>query len=110
ILLARHAPLPSPAIHEEAAPPQPGVVTGATNNDLARKHHGRPSHHSRPFPPREPALRTLDAACGWVYQGSVNLLAKELHGWDDPQGGEWSGTVKPLAAAIVARYLELFPR
>src|SRR5262249_41020564 len=37
-------------------------------------------------------------------------LAEELHGWDDPDGREWSRTLKPLTDAVVARYLAYFPR
>ncbi len=44
---------------------------------------------------------------GWAW---LLKLAEELHGWDDPEAREWSHSLKPLADAIVARYLEFFPK
>lgn len=44
---------------------------------------------------------------GWAW---LLKLAEELHGWDDPDGKAWSHNLRPLADAIVARYLEFFPK
>jgi hypothetical protein len=54
-----------------------------------------------------PNSKSFERPYGWAW---LLKLAEELHGWDDPQGREWSRNVKPLADAIVARYLDFFPK
>jgi hypothetical protein len=44
---------------------------------------------------------------GWAW---LLKLAEELRGWDDPDAKRWSENLRPLADAIVARYLEFFPK
>lgn len=44
---------------------------------------------------------------GWSW---LLKLAEELHTWDDADGKAWSKNLKPLADAIVARYLAYFPK
>ena len=44
---------------------------------------------------------------GWAW---LLKLAEELRGWDDPDSRRWSEALRPLADAIVARYLEFFPK
>jgi hypothetical protein len=51
--------------------------------------------------------RTFERPYGWAW---LLKLAEELRGWDDPDARRWSGAVRPLADAIVARYLEFFPK
>ncbi|MCI0683092.1 MAG: DUF2891 domain-containing protein [Gemmataceae bacterium] len=54
-----------------------------------------------------PNTQSFERPYGWAW---LLKLAEELHTWDDPQGKEWSKNVKPLADAIVARYLAYFPK
>ena len=51
--------------------------------------------------------KSFERPYGW---GWLLKLAEELHTWDDPQGQEWSRNLEPLTAAIVARYLNFFPK
>ena len=51
--------------------------------------------------------RPFERPYGWAW---LLKLAEELHGWDDPDGRTWSRNLRPLAAAVVARYLEFFPK
>lgn len=51
--------------------------------------------------------KSFERPYGW---GWLLKLAEELHTWDDPQGREWARNMKPLTQAIVARYLDFFPR
>ena len=44
---------------------------------------------------------------GWAW---LLKLAEQLRGWDDPDAREWSKNLQPLVDAIVARYLDFFPR
>ena len=54
-----------------------------------------------------PNTQSFERPYGWAW---LLKLAEELHAWDDPQGKDWSNNVKPLADAIVARYLAYFPK
>lgn len=51
--------------------------------------------------------KSFERPYGWAW---LLKLAEELHGWDDPDAREWSRNLTPLADAIVARYLDFFPR
>jgi len=44
---------------------------------------------------------------GWAW---LLKLAEELNGWDDPDAKTWSKNLRPLVNAVVARYLEFFPK
>jgi thiol-disulfide isomerase/thioredoxin len=44
---------------------------------------------------------------GWAW---LLKLAEELNGWDDSDARNWSKNLRPLADAVVARYLEFFPK
>jgi Protein of unknown function (DUF2891) len=44
---------------------------------------------------------------GWAW---LLKLAEELYQWDDPDAKAWSKNLLPLADAVVARYLEFFPK
>jgi hypothetical protein len=54
-----------------------------------------------------PNTQSYERPYGWSW---LLKLAEELHGWDDPDGREWSRNLKPLADAIAARYLSYFPK
>lgn len=54
-----------------------------------------------------PNTQSFERPYGWSW---LLKLAEELHTWDDPDAKEWSKNVKPLADAIVARYLAYFPK
>jgi Protein of unknown function (DUF2891) len=51
--------------------------------------------------------KSFERPYGWAW---LLKLAEELHGWDDPDAKVWSKNFRPLADAIVARYLEFFPK
>jgi hypothetical protein len=54
-----------------------------------------------------PNAQSFERPYGWAW---LLKLAEELHGWDDPDGREWSKNVKPLADTVAARYLAFFPK
>lgn len=54
-----------------------------------------------------PNAQSFERPYGWAW---LLKLAEELHGWDDPEAREWSKNLKPLADAIVSRYLAYFPK
>ena len=54
-----------------------------------------------------PLRKSFERPYGWGWQLK---LAEELHTWDDPQGQRWAQNMKPLTKAVVARYLDFFPR
>jgi hypothetical protein len=51
--------------------------------------------------------KSFERPYGWAW---LLKLAEELHGWDDPDAKVWARNLKPLADAIVTRYLEFFPK
>jgi hypothetical protein len=51
--------------------------------------------------------RPFERPYGWAW---LLKLAEELSGWEDPDARAWSRNLRPLADAIVARYLEFFPK
>jgi hypothetical protein len=51
--------------------------------------------------------KSFERSYGWAW---LLKLAQELHGWEDPDGKAWSRNIRPLGAAIVAKYLEFFPK
>lgn len=54
-----------------------------------------------------PNRQSFERTYGWAW---LLKLAEELHGWDDPDGKEWSRNVKPLADVIAARYIAFLPK
>jgi hypothetical protein len=54
-----------------------------------------------------PNSQSFERPYGWAW---LLKLAEELHGWDDPQGREWSKNLQPLVDVLVARYLVFFPK
>ena len=55
----------------------------------------------------QPNHQSFERTYGWAW---LLKLAEELHGWDDPDGRQWSRNLQPLADAIVARYLAFLPK
>src|SRR5262249_25510457 len=51
--------------------------------------------------------KSFERPYGWAW---LLKLAEELHGWDDLEARTWALNLKPLAGALVARYLEFFPK
>jgi hypothetical protein len=51
--------------------------------------------------------RPFERPYGWAW---LLKLADELKGWDDPDAQAWSRNLRPLADAVVTRYLEFFPK
>jgi len=51
--------------------------------------------------------KSFERTYGWAW---LLKLAEELHGWNDADGRSWSQNLKPLAEAMVARFLEFLPR
>lgn len=54
-----------------------------------------------------PNAQSFERPYGWAW---LLKLAEELHGWDDPDGREWSKNLKPLADAVAARFVAYFPK
>jgi hypothetical protein len=54
-----------------------------------------------------PNNQSFERPYGWSW---LLKLAEELHGWDDPDGRQWSRNLRPLTDTIVARYLAYFPK
>ncbi len=54
-----------------------------------------------------PNSQSFERPYGWAW---LLKLAEELHGWDDPDGRQWSKNLQPLVEIIVARYLAFFPK
>lgn len=54
-----------------------------------------------------PHRQSFERMYGWAW---LLKLAEELHGWDEPQGREWSKNLRPLTDTIVARYLAFLPK
>jgi hypothetical protein len=54
-----------------------------------------------------PNRRSFERTYGWAW---LLKLAEELHTWDDLQGQEWAGYLRPLAGAFVSLYLDFLPR
>ncbi len=55
----------------------------------------------------QPGRGSFERTYGWAW---LLKLADELHGWDDPDGREWSANLSPLADAFVGKYLEFLPK
>jgi hypothetical protein len=55
----------------------------------------------------QPNRQSFERTYGWAW---LLKLAEELHGWDDPDGRQWSRNLQPLADAIVTRWLDYFPK
>jgi hypothetical protein len=54
-----------------------------------------------------PEAKAFERPYGWAW---LLKLAEELQGWDDADAKAWSKNLQPLVEAIVARYLDFFPR
>ena len=55
----------------------------------------------------QPNRRSFERTYGWAW---LLKLAEELHGWEDPDGREWSRNLKPLADTLVASYIAFLPK
>jgi hypothetical protein len=55
----------------------------------------------------KPNRKSFERTYGWAW---LLKLAEELQGWDDPQGKTWFANLKPLADAIVQRYIDFIPK
>jgi hypothetical protein len=51
--------------------------------------------------------RSFERPYGWAW---LLKFAEELRDWDDPDARQWSKNLQPLADAIVAKYIEFFPK
>ena len=56
---------------------------------------------------KKPNHKSFERTYGWAW---LLKLAEELHGWDDPDGREWSRNLRPLADTIVDHYLAFLPK
>lgn len=54
-----------------------------------------------------PLAKSYERPYGWSW---LLKLAEELHTWEDPQGKEWSKSLKPLAELIAKQYIDYFPK
>jgi hypothetical protein len=51
--------------------------------------------------------KSFERPYGWAW---LLKLAEELTGWDDPDAKVWAKNIRPLADAIVGRFLNYFPK
>jgi Protein of unknown function (DUF2891) len=51
--------------------------------------------------------KSFERTYGWAW---LLKLAEELHGWDDPDGREWSRNLQPLADTLAASYIAFLPK
>ena len=50
---------------------------------------------------------SFERTYGWAW---LLKLAEELHGWTDEDGKRWSANLRPLAEALVEKYLAFLPK
>ncbi|HZS04280.1 MAG TPA: DUF2891 domain-containing protein [Blastocatellia bacterium] len=55
----------------------------------------------------QPNRQSFERTYGWAW---LLKLAEELHTWDDADGKKWAANLKPLADALVTRYLNFLPK
>ncbi len=55
----------------------------------------------------QPNRKSFERTYGWAW---LLKLAEELESWNDPQGKIWAANLKPLADAIVQRYIDFLPK
>jgi hypothetical protein len=55
----------------------------------------------------KPNRQSFERTYGWAW---LLKLAEELHGWNDPDGQQWSQNLQPLADAIELRYIAFLPK
>jgi hypothetical protein len=55
----------------------------------------------------QPNRKSFERTYGWAW---LLKLAEELETWDDPDGRRWAKNLRPLADAIVQRYLDFLPK
>jgi hypothetical protein len=55
----------------------------------------------------QPNRQSFERTYGWAW---LLKLAEELHDWKDDDGTRWSRNLKPLADALVTRYLTFLPK
>lgn len=55
----------------------------------------------------QPSRKSFERMYGWAW---LLKLAEELHTWEHPLAQEWSQNLRPLAEAIVQRYLDFLPK
>jgi hypothetical protein len=56
---------------------------------------------------REPGRAPYERPYGWAW---LLKLHEELYLWDDPDAARWFDALRPLAATIVEKYLDFFPK
>lgn len=56
---------------------------------------------------QQPSRQSFERTYGWAW---LLKLAEELHGWNDADGKQWAANLKPLADALVTRYLNFLPK
>lgn len=55
----------------------------------------------------QPNRKSFERTYGWAW---LLKLAEELNSWNDTQGKIWAANLKPLADAIVQRYIDFLPK
>lgn len=55
----------------------------------------------------QPNRKSFERTYGWAW---LLKLEEELNSWEDAQGKIWAAILKPLADAIVQRYIEFLPK
>lgn len=55
----------------------------------------------------QPNRQSFERTYGWAW---LLKLAEELYVWDDPDAKRWSNNLRPLADALVSRYISFLPK
>lgn len=82
--------------------PEAAVIRQALRANLTRENLAAETVYLK-----QPGRASFERTYGWAW---LLKLAEELHGWDDPDGREWSASLAPLADAFVDKYLEFLPK
>jgi len=56
---------------------------------------------------RQPNRQSFERTYGWAW---LLKLAEELQSWEDPDGRNWAGNLRPLVDVIVKAYTEFLPK
>lgn len=56
---------------------------------------------------QQPNRQSFERMYGWAW---LLKLAEELYGWNDADGKKWAASLKPLAEALVTRYVNFLPK
>ncbi|HEX2746817.1 MAG TPA: DUF2891 domain-containing protein [Verrucomicrobiales bacterium] len=86
---------------------QPGMPEAAAIRSALRANLTKENLAAETSYLKQPGRASFERTYGWAW---LLKLAEELHGWNDPDGREWSASLAPLAEGFVQRYLDFLPK